>query len=160
MRVPSLLLAVAATGCAISAPPATHTEYQYALAPIPNVIAAGDTVQLTWNGMPRQIAGARPPEALARVCVALIGPFTDVARAKASSADPRACPIDVAGTIATTEVTEIDLLAGTPAAQRLVLPATVAPGFYNVWNVLAYGRTDNGNAATSAGLIQIVPRQP
>lgn len=157
----ALLLAGVVVGVAcVSTPPTVHAEYQYALAPVPDPIAAGDTVQLTWRATPRDVPGTPPPEAVARVCVALIGPYADVAAAKASPGQPRACPVSVPGTMAATIATEIDLLVGTPATQNLVVPATLTPGFYNVWNVLVYGRTNAGNSTSGTGIVRVVARQP
>lgn len=157
----ALLLAGVVVGVAcVSTPPTVHAEYQYALAPVPDPIAAGDTVQLTWRATPRDVPGTPPPEAVARVCVALIGPYADVAAAKASPGQPRACPVSVPGTMAATVATEVDLLVDRPATQSLVVPATLTPGLYNVWNVLVYGRTDNGNSATAAGIVRVTGRRP
>src|SRR5512142_329076 len=106
----ALLLAGVVVGVAcVSTPPTVHAEYQYALAPVPDPIAAGDTVQLTWRATPRDVPGTPPPEAVARVCVALIGPYADVAAAKASPGRPRGCPVNVPVTMAATVATDIDL---------------------------------------------------
>lgn len=159
MRALAIALAFVAIACAPWAPPTMHTEYQYSLARLPDSVAPGDTIQLEWKATARDVPGTRPTEAVARVCVALTGPYDDVAGAKASARDPRTCPVTVPGTVASTGAMQVDLLLGTPALQTLVVPTTLAPGFYNVWNVLAYGSSDNGNSTSGAGIIQVVPRQ-
>ena len=160
MRAVGLVLVLVAISCAPSAPPTMHTEYQYSLARLPDSVGPGDSIQLEWKATGRDVPGTRPTEAVARVCVALAGPYEDVAGAKASARDPRTCPVTVPGTVASTGTVEVDLLLGTPALQTLVVPTTLAPGFYNVWQVLVYGRTGNGNSTSGAGIIRVTARQP
>lgn len=147
--------AIASAACGPAAPPATHTVYQYALGGPTIEYHPGDTLPLVWKGTPQVVTGVASDER-ARLCVAIVGPYSDVAGLKASHTTARACPITGPGVAAASDVALADLLVGTAVDQTLVLPKTLAPGFYEVQSVVAYGATETGNSMSSAGILRVV----
>ena len=135
---------------------ATHTVYQYSLAGPTGDFQPGVMLPLVWKATPRLVSGAASFEEKARLCVALAGPYNDVGDLKSSYAPVRACPIAIAGLIIASDVSLADLLIGTPVDQSLVLPATLAPGYYNLISVMEYGTTGTAQAMSAAGIVHVV----
>ena len=155
--VPAALVLAAACTAVPAVPTARHTEYQYGVAGPTDDLRPGDTLPLVWKATPREVTGAASGET-ARLCVALVGPYADVAGLKSSHAPARSCPISVPGVVVASDVAVTDLLVGAPVDQSLVLPSTLAPGYYDLISVLAYGTTDTGNAVSAAGILRVVAR--
>jgi hypothetical protein len=135
----------------------SRTVYQYVLDAPTDDLHAGDAIQLTWKATPRVVVG-EPASEKVRLCVALIGPYPGVADLKSSGTPARTCPIAVTGTVLASEVAEADLSIGTPVEQPLTLPTSMAPGYYQLVSVIAYGSSDTGNSASAAGIVRVVPR--
>ncbi len=151
---------VLAASCTTAPPLVTHTVHRYSVAG-PGATGApvdfhpGDTLPLVWKATPQEWSGAASDEK-ARLCVAVVGPYSDVVGLKASHVPARSCPIGVPGIVVATDVAVADLLVGAPVDQSLVLPSTLAPGYYDVLSVAAYGTSDTGDAVATAGILHVV----
>ena len=147
---------VVAISCTAT-PTVTHTVYQYSVAGPTSDFRAGDTVPLIWKGTPQLVQGS-PSGEKARLCVGLVGPFSDVTALKASHTPARTCPVDVRGTLIASDIAVIDIFIGAPVDQSLVLPRTLAPGYYDLISVMAYGTADAdmGSSMSSGGIVHVV----
>lgn len=157
IRIVLPLIAIIVAISCTSAPLVTHTVYRYSIAGPTSDFRPGDTVPLIWKGTP-QLVQAPPSGEKARVCVALVGPYSDVTALKASHTPANTCPVNVRGTILASDIAVIDLVIGAPVDQSLVLPRTLAPGYYDLISVMAYGTAaaDTGNSSSAAGIVHVV----
>ncbi len=150
----SFSAAVLAAACA-SDPVVKHTEYRYSLPGPTGDYRPGQVVPLTWRPSAEVVAG-EAPRLTARVCVAVAGPYATVEELKSSTITAKTCPIAVPGTVVASGVTEADIAHGTPIDQSLTLPASLAPGFYNVLSLFAYESGNHGGSTSSAGTIRVI----
>jgi hypothetical protein len=149
--------AVLAASCA-SAPATTHTEYRYSLAAPTEAFRPGQSLPLTWKASAEVVLGAAPsaPFTRARVCVALAGPYPSVEDLKSQKPAASTCPIGVPGIVMASGVVDADITRGTPIDQSLSLPASLAPGFYNLLSVFAYESGSHGGAMSAASVIRVI----
>lgn len=148
------LAAVLSTACGAASTPLTVAKpivYQYAFVTPTGDHRAGEWLTLVWKATPTQQRADAPPHA--RLCVALAGPYETVEALKRQATDARTCPVTAPGVIVATATLDADPRRPDDVTQDLVLPASLAPGFYNVINVDV---TAPGNSMSGAGIIRIV----
>jgi hypothetical protein len=168
VRALALVTALLAAACTTSDPVVTDTMYEYSLAATADDVRPGELLPLTWRATPRLVRGEVPAAtgwvaaAKGWLCAALVGPYPSVEALKSSTFETRTCPIQVAGTILATDAAEADHVSGTPVTQNLTLPASLAPGYYQLLSLSTYtsaGASSSGGGSTSMSrIIRIIPR--
>jgi hypothetical protein len=146
--------AFALTAACASAPVVKHTEYRYSLPGPTGDFHPGQKLPLTWTATAEVVTGS-PPLTSGRVCVALVGPYGSVEELKTSTPSTGTCPIAVPRTIVASDLADADPAIGRPIDQSLMLPASLAPGFYSLISVFAYGSGTQGGAMSSAGIVRV-----
>jgi hypothetical protein len=58
-------------------------------------------------------------------------------------------------TIVASDLADADPAIGRPIDQSLMLPTSLAPGFYSLISVFAYGSGTQGGAMSSAGIVRV-----
>ena len=168
VRALALLSALLAAACTTSDSSVTRTMYEYSLAATAEDVRPGQSLLLTWRASPRLVRSEVPAETgwvaapKGWLCAALAGPYPSVDALKSSNFETRTCPIQVAGMVLATDAAEADLVAGRPVTQNLNLPASIAPGFYQLLSVSTYTspgtRSSGGGTTSTSRIIRIVPR--
>lgn len=148
------LAAVLSIECGAASPPVTVAKpvvYQYAFVAPAGDHRAGEWLTLVWKATPTTQRADAPPHA--RLCVALAGPYDTVESLKRQASDARTCPVTGPGVVVATATLDADPVRPDDVTGDLVLPASLAPGFYNVINVIVMAP---GNSMSGAGIIRIV----
>ncbi len=154
------LLALLLSGCTAApgspTPPAAAKPlvYTYVFASPSGVHRPGEWLSLTWKATPTTEHADAPPRA--RLCVALAGPYPSVEELKRDPIPSRTCPVTGGRVVVTSATTEADPARPGDITQDLVVPASLALGYYQVISVHVFGPAEPANVASGARIIRIV----
>jgi hypothetical protein len=114
----------------------------------------GERVAMTWKATPTPKRMEAPERVT--VCVGLAGPYDTAEQAKVPHKHDQNCPVNGERLVFASGVAFADAGAPKDLTQELVIPAGLAPGYYQVIGVRVIGWPLPWDAVSSSGIIRIV----
>lgn len=155
-------LVLGASCSASSTPTLQRTVFTYFVDPPNRDLHAGERVSLTVRATTAdgETTSDKPPPV--RLCVALAGPYPSVQdlKSRPSSAGVRSCPVTGDLVVVAGDAVEADAWVEQAIKLDFLLPASLAPGFYEFVTVSMVGPTSAPSWVSTTGVIVRVVAAP
>ncbi len=154
MGYASVLGLVLGAACSTVAPSTKPTVFTYNLIGITGDRHPGEHLTIVWRATATAERADAPPPV--RLCLGLAGPYATVEQLKATPVTAVTCPVGGAQVVATSVTTDANPAKADDVSQELVVPSSLAPGYYQFISVRVFGSGNPGNSSSGAGIIRVV----